>query len=112
VTDATSITYGHQIPYTPFYSSTNGLSLHWKKVNLNANTIYSGFRYSLNENNYTNLLPSFTDLNIGLAYTFKFLSSELLVDVKAMNVLNKNYEVIRSFPMPGRYYQFRLKYTI
>ena len=32
--------------------------------------------------------------------------------VKAMNVLNKNYEVIRSFPMPGRYYQFRLKYAI
>jgi outer membrane receptor protein involved in Fe transport len=112
VTDTASITYRHQIPYTPFYSSSNGVSLHWKKVNLNANAIYSGFRYSLNENTYTNLLPAFTDINVGLAYTFKFLSSELLVDVKAMNVLNKNYEVIRSFPMPGRYYQFRLKYAI
>ncbi len=112
VTEETSITYGHQIPYTPFYSSSSGVSINWKKINLNANAIYSGFRYSLNENNYTNLLPAFTDLNVGLAYTFKFLSSELLVDAKVMNVLNKNYEVIRSFPMPGRYYQFRLKYTI
>lgn len=108
VTDPKSITYMHQIPYTPYYSSSSGVNLDFKHFYFSSNVLISGFRFSLNENIYANYLKGFTDLNLGVGKEIDFKKSELIVDVKAMNVLNKNYQVIRSFPMPGRYYQLRL----
>jgi outer membrane cobalamin receptor len=56
---------------------------------------------------------------LGISKTFNFSGNDgnssknnLLVDLKLMNVFNKNYQVIRSFPMPGRYLQLRLKYDL
>ena len=34
----------------------------------------------------------------------------LYLSAKMMNALGNNYEVVRSFPMPGRYFQFTLKF--
>ena len=112
VTDPSSENYGDQIPYTPYYSSSNGFNVTWKGYGFSSNVLISGFRFSLNENNYANLLPGFVDLNSGLSKKFNLKSNELFVDLKVQNLLNKNYQVIRSFPMPGRYYQLRIKYTI
>lgn len=108
VTSTESVTYNNQIPYTPFYSGSNGVSVDYKKISFSSNVLISGFRYSLNENIYANYLPGFTDLNIGLSRKFDFKKNRLTADIKVMNILNKNYQVIRSFPMPGRYYQLRL----
>jgi outer membrane receptor protein involved in Fe transport len=112
VTDPSSETYGSQIPYTPYYSSSNGLNVTWKGYGFSSNVLISGFRFSLNENNYANLLPGFVDLNLGLSKKFIVKSNAFFIDLKVQNLLNKNYQVIRSFPMPGRYYQLRIKYTI
>lgn len=110
VTDPSAITYQHQIPYTPFYTSTNGISLTYKTYKVSLNTLVTGFRYSLNENIYANYLPGFTDINAGLSKTINWKKSTFLIDARVMNILNNNYQVIRSFPMPGRYFQLRLKY--
>lgn len=107
-----SPTYGNQIPYTPYYSSSNGFSVTWKGFSFSSNVLITGFRFSLNENNYANLLPGFVDLNLGLSKKVRIKANEFFVDLKVQNVLNKNYQVIRSFPMPGRYLQLRVKYTI
>ena len=111
-TNLEGITYGQQIPYTPYYTSTNSLAVEWKGCKISSNVLYSSFRYSLNENIYANYLPPFWDLNAGLSKAFEMKSSNVLIDFKVMNILNKNYQVIRSFPMPGRYVQLRLKYTL
>lgn len=111
-TDPNSDNYNQQLPYTPFYSATYGLMMTYKKFSFSSNVLYSGYRFSLNENNYANLLPAYTDLSVGVTRVLKWKDQEILLDVKAMNIFNKNYEVIRSFPMPGRYYQLRLKYTL
>jgi vitamin B12 transporter len=111
-TDPNSDNYNQQLPYTPFYSATYGLMMTYKKLSFSSNVLYSGYRFSLNENNYANLLPAYTDLSVGVSRVLKWKNQEILLDVKAMNIFNKNYEVIRSFPMPGRYYQLRLKYTL
>ena len=109
VTDAQSSTYDQQIPYTPFHSGTAGFSLAREKFGLNVNAIHSGFRYSLNENIYANYLVPFTDISAGIFMSTGF-TKYCFVNVRftAMNLLNKNYEVVRSFPMPGRYYQLTL----
>jgi vitamin B12 transporter len=110
VTDPESSTYEQQIPYTPFRSGTAGVAIRRKDLAFQVNAIHSGFRYSLNENNYANYLPPFTDLSVNLSVDFgigKRVNGT--TRFAAMNLIGKNYEVIRSFPMPGRYYQFTLQ---
>ena len=113
MTNSESTTYENQIPYTPFHSSTAGLAIDWKGFGLNTNIIYSGFRYSLNENSYANYLESFTDISINVSKKIELKSGPIFeLTLAANNLLNKNYEVIRSFPMPGRYYQFIFQFTL
>ncbi|NOQ71553.1 MAG: TonB-dependent receptor [Crocinitomix sp.] len=112
ITNILSPTYGSQIPYTPYYSSTSGVSWEVKGFSFSSNVLISGYRFSLNENIYANLLPGFVDINLGISKKIHFEKSSFLVDLKLMNLLNKNYQVIRSFPMPGRYLQLRLKYSL
>jgi len=111
-TDREGMTFGHQLPYTPFYTANYGLTVSFHGYSFSSNVLYNGYRYSLNENIYSNLLPAFTTLNLGISKRVIVGNNNFLIDVKAFNILNKNYEIIRSFPMPGRYYQLRLKYTL
>lgn len=109
VTNPESSTYQKQIPYTPFHAGTAGLAVSRKKMSLNVNSLFTGFRYSLNENVWANYMEPFTDLSISLSQEFSIKSKyKIQLTASAVNVLNKNYQVIRSFPMPGRYYQFTL----
>lgn len=113
VTDSESTTYEKQIPYTPFHSGTAGLAIDWKGFGFNANAIYSGFRYSLNENIYANYLVPFTDISVNLSKKIELKNKSVFeLTLAANNLLNKNYEVIRSFPMPGRYYQFTFQFSL
>lgn len=109
VSDPESATFQKQIPYTPFHAGTVGLAVGRKKTALNVNSLFTGFRYSLNENVWANYMEPFTDLSVSISQNFLIKSKyKILLTASALNVLNKNYQVIRSFPMPGRYYQFTL----
>lgn len=110
VTNVASLNYGHQLPYVPRITASLSAVPEWKGYSISVNGIYSGVRYALNENIPTNQLDPFVDFNLGLAKAFKFGSSTIWCSAKVMNVLGKNYEVVRSFPMPGRSYQLTIKY--
>ena len=116
VTDQTnenSPSFGHQIPYTPKFTANTSFHVGFKGYQLVSNAIYSGERYSLNENIPLNYLAPFLDWNVGVQKAFQLGKSQLLdVNFKVMNLLNKNYEVIRSFPMPGRYLQLTIRYSL
>ena len=112
ITDPNGPTFGHQIPYTPKYTNSSSALICYKGYGLNLNAIYAGQRYTLNENINSNLLKAYFDLNLGVQKEFEFENTvRLAVDLKAMNLLNKNYEIIRSFPMAGRYYQLTLNFS-
>lgn len=111
--DPESTTYDKQIPYTPFHNASGGIIVARKDFALSSNFIYTGFRYSLNENVWSNYLEPFTDWSFSVSKDFK-IGKKFVVETtaSALNVLNKNYQVIRSFPMPGRHYQLKLKIMI
>ena len=110
ITDPNLPAYGHQIPYTPRYNASYSGNVSYKGYQFDANLIYTGGRYTLNENIFSNFLNPFIDINLGLQKSFRIIKNwRLAVNAKVMNLLNKNYEVIKSFPMPGRYYQLTLK---
>lgn len=112
ITNQNSITYLDQIPYTPFYTSSSSTSVDYKSYSLSINVLYTGYRYSLNENIYANYLEPFTAMNIGVAKGFTFEKSKLKASLRVMNLFNVNYQVVRSFPMPGRYWQFKIHYKL
>lgn len=112
VTDKNGITYGHQIPYTPNYSASYTTTIGYKKTNFTLTLIQTGKRYVLNENLPFNELSGFVDLDIGINRTFNFKNQKIYANLQMANVLNYNYEVIKSFPMPGRHLRFKLVYTL
>lgn len=111
ITNPSIPSFGHQLPYTPTYTNSSLVSVGWKGYTLTSNLLYNGVRYALNENIPVNRLDPFFDWNLGIEKEFEMGPSVIWASVKAMNLLNTNYEVVRSFPMPGRYYQFTLKFN-
>lgn len=111
VTDATSKTYLHQIPYTPEHSGTAYLNLQTPWVDLIYTIMISGKRYSLQQNTSENLLDPYTDQSIGLQKEFNFGTYTFHVKAELLNLAGTQYEVIRNFPMQGRSFRISMKYS-
>jgi vitamin B12 transporter len=111
VTEKNSFTYGHQIPYTPNYNASYTSTLGYKKLNVSLTLLHTGSRYVINENLPSNKLDGFIDVGIGVSRLFKLKNQSIYCKLQAANLLNTNYEVIKSFPMPGRHFDLKIVYT-
>ncbi len=101
-TDPKSRNYGHQIPYTPRVSGSGKAGLQTAWFNVNYTMIWSGHRYAVNQNFRENRVEGFVDHSLSLAKDFSLKTSTLSANAEVLNLANKNYEVVRYFPMPGR----------
>lgn len=108
ITKKGSATYGSQIAYIPFETFSTLVSLNYKKISLNYNVMFNGFRYVLGENIYENMIPGWWVNDVSLLYSFVIKKNEIKLKTEVSNILNNQYEVIRSFPMPGRALYFTL----
>jgi outer membrane cobalamin receptor len=108
VTDKNSATYNQQIPYIPFETFTAMGTVAYKSLSLSYNTLFNGYRYVLGENIYENMIPSWWTSDISALYNLKIKDSTVKMKGEVNNVFDKQYEVIRSFPMPGRSYTVAL----
>jgi outer membrane receptor protein involved in Fe transport len=106
-----SSTYNQQIPYIPFESFSGLQSINYKTLTLGWNSIFNGYRYMLGENIYANYLPSWWlhDLNISYKLLYKMLGIKVKAEIN--NLFDKQYDVVKSFPMPGRSYNLSLMFT-
>jgi outer membrane receptor protein involved in Fe transport len=84
--------------------------LAWKKWSLSWMWSFVGYRYQLGENIMANLLPPYMVSDISLRLQETLWGVDVTVKADANNVFNEQYEVIRSFPMPGR--NFRLSVSV
>lgn len=101
-TDVESRNYGHQIPYTPRVSGAGKIGVQTSWLTMNYSMIWSGHRYAVNQNFKENRVEGYADHSISLIRDFNLSIGELIFNVEMLNMLNKNYEVVRYFPMPGR----------
>lgn len=110
LTDPESKTYGHQIPYTPRHSG--GLTLYAEHpwVNVGYNVMLVGDRYSKAQNLDETRLPAYADHGITADRSFSVGGGTLFVQAQVLNLLNVQYEVVRSYPMMGRNWRLRLTY--
>lgn len=103
--------YGDQIPYTPRHSGNVALSWEnpWVNVAWSVNAV--GKRYSLPENIELNLIKKYTDQQIAVNRSFGWNKMNFRVQAEVLNLMNKQYDVIRYYPMPGRSFRASLMIT-
>ncbi|GAA4787806.1 TonB-dependent receptor [Olivibacter ginsenosidimutans] len=110
-TDATSgmkYNAGEQVPYIPWHSGSFIMQVDYKNFLLNYSFVYTGERYSQAANSSENYLqPWYThDLAVGKGWLIGHRKMRVMGEVN--NIFNQAYEVVKSFPMPGRSYRLTL----
>ncbi len=106
-TDETSANYGKQIAYMPHH--TGSLAVGWQNpwVNLSLHGAGVSSRWA-NNNHYEGTgIAGYWDLGLTAYRTFR--RWEVRADVK--NLLDKQYEIVGHYPMPGISWQVSLKYS-
>lgn len=107
VTDSNTSYYKDQIPYIPWHSGSAILGLSWREWDLSYSFIYSGERYSQQENIlYNHLQPWYTH-DMSVVYHARKWSARLDVN----NIFSQDYDVILNYPMPKRNYMLTLEYN-
>lgn len=107
VTDPNTSYYKDQIPYIPWHSGSAILGLSWREWDLSYSFIYSGERYSQQENIlYNHLQPWYTH-DMSVVYHARRWSTRLDVN----NIFSQDYDVILNYPMPKRNYMLTLEYN-
>ena len=100
VTDPSAKNYRHQLPYTPRHSGKMTISLLNPYVNVSYIFTAVGHRYMLPQNTLRNRIDGYTEHSFSVNRDFKFALCALRLQGELLNVGNKQYEVIRYYPMP------------
>lgn len=111
-TDRTSDYYGDQIPYIPLHSGSVVANASWKSWDLNYSFIYTGKRYTQSANISENFAPEWYTNDISLSKTLKWKKTNLKITAEVNNLFNQQFEVVKSYPMPGANFKFILNVTI
>ncbi|RZK33442.1 MAG: TonB-dependent receptor, partial [Pedobacter sp.] len=108
-------TYPYNIPYIPLHSGSVTLGADWKKLEFNYSYIYSGERYnqlSTPQSAVYNYMQPWYTHDVGLGYHTKLIGKSAKINLEINNIFNQDREMILNFPMPRRFYRFKLSYTI
>lgn len=112
VTSEKDKNYRHQIPYIPWHSGSAIASIEYKSWGMNYSFIYAGKRYNAKFNSLdTQMQPWYTnDISFRKDFSGKRkIKYRVAFDIN--NLLDQHYEVVLSYPMPGRNYRLTLNMT-
>lgn len=109
-TDPFSKTFNHQIPYTPKWSGSAGLSIQMPWLTVTYSVVVSGKRYALGQNIPANEVAGYVDHSVVLGHDILLKDSKLGFKFELLNLSDKNYEVIRNYPMQGQGFRFKIQY--
>ncbi|MCX8079847.1 MAG: TonB-dependent receptor plug domain-containing protein [Bacteroidia bacterium] len=98
---------GRQIIYTPRYRFNHSLSLGNTFLSLILWHHYTGYRFTTSDN--SEWLPPYHLWDAGIQIKPKFKPKNRIVllslNFTVKNITNQAYQIMRGYPMPGRYYQ-------
>jgi outer membrane cobalamin receptor len=98
--------------YTPEHSAKLFFSTTYKKINIGLSTQYIGKMFTTQDNNLLYVLSPFVITDLYSAYHFKIKNYLIDINAKIINMFNSRYQLIKSYPSPGRaiYVSIRLTY--
>ena len=108
VTDPSSSVYKNEIPYTPNQSGSGMAAVYYKIWSAGYSILFSGERYTLGENDPTNLLPGWNEQDVFVSARLPFNNFQTTIKGEVNNIFNQQYDVIHYYPMPGRSYKLSI----
>jgi outer membrane receptor protein involved in Fe transport len=109
------ITYRYNIPYVPMHSGSLTLGADYRRFQFNYSYIYTGLRYNelIDDTNhgYNTVAPWYTH-DLSASYLTKIYKRKTKFTIEVNNLLNQDREIISNFPMPRRFYRFKISYNI
>ncbi len=108
ITDPSSSVYKDEIPYTPDQSGSAMASVYYRIWSAGYSILFSGERYTLGENDPTNLLPGWNEQDVFLSAQVPFKNFQTTIKGEVNNIFNQQYDVIHYYPMPGRSYKISI----
>ena len=104
--------YGHQIPYIPRHSGTAIVAVSYRGYSLNYSFIYTGERYDASANIRENYIRPWYTSDLTLSRPFSLRGHSLRLTAEVSNIFDQQYEVVRSYPMPGAHAKIKIEYTL
>lgn len=95
-------TYGSQLPYTPKVSGGLSVMLLTPWVNVGYSATGQGKRYSIAQNTREYQLDGYMEHSLSLSRDFLLGDNMLRLQLTVNNITDKQYEIIKYYPMPGR----------
>lgn len=112
ITDRGDKCYEDQIPYTPRHSANGLLHINTPWAGLSYSVIGVGERYSLPQNIRDNRIPGYAEHSVSLSREFSMNGHKLRLQADLVNFTDKQYDIIRFYPMPGRSYRLGATWTL
>jgi len=98
----TSPTFGSQLPYTPQHSGSGSVLIRSPWVNVGYSFLFQGKRWASSQNIRDYEMRPYTEQTLTFSHDFCFRSWRMALKGTIHNLTDKQYEVIRYYPMPGR----------
>lgn len=105
MTNPAEANYKDQIAYAPVHSGSFIGHASWNKWEVNYSFIYVGERYFLGVNIPEYYMQPWYTSDLSLSTSFIFNKKLIRLTGEVNNVFNQHYDVVISYPMPGRYYR-------
>ena len=104
--------YGKQSAYLPRHSGA--VNLAWENPWLNFGLTFSGSssRWATNNHAPSTRLPGYGELGATCYRNFNQPTGVLKTSLSLHNIFNKNYEIVRRYPMPTRRFVATIAYTL
>ena len=94
--------YKDQLPYTPKHSGNASATIETPWLNAGYTLMGVGKRYYLSQNIPENEIDGYLEHTLTISRNFKISNCKLRLQADVTNLTNKQYEVIKYYPMPGR----------
>ncbi|MDR1653275.1 MAG: TonB-dependent receptor [Prevotellaceae bacterium] len=96
--------YGKQLPYSPRHSATVLLNANYKNWSVNYNITYAGMRYTTAENinSEKEKINAWTTNDISVFNRFAIKKINCKAGIEISNIFNRQYEIVKNYPMPRR----------
>ncbi len=104
--------YGGQVPYTPLHSGSFSLVADACWITLGYSAIWSGKRYAAEYNIPDNEVDAYVEQSVSASRDFKIRSAEVSAKISCINLTDRQYDVIKYYPMPGRNWQLTLNFKL
>ena len=111
-TNSESPYYGNQIAYIPKHSGSAAVGWDNPWANLSVHLTGVSSRWANNQHYEGTEIEGYWDMGLTVYRHFRWKDQCLEARMDVKNVLNKQYEIVRFYPMPGRSWQVSVKYQL